>query len=163
MLDISKISGFAIGGDVLSILLVLGLLVLYTAWRGRGALASLLLSLYIALALFQNLPIEVTGGGSLLQTFLIEAGILFGSAIIIHLFIYQMVILDDWSEGLHKFMVPSVLSITTTGLIFAITINILNIGRVYEFSYYIAKAFTPDLFFWWLVAPVIGLVFASRV
>lgn len=161
-LNISQVSGYAISGDILAVLLVLGLLVLYSAWRGRGALVALLVSLYISLALFQNLPIKVTGGGSLMQTFLLESSILFGVAVIIHLFIYQMVSLDDWAEGMHKFVVPSVLALATTGLIFAVLINVLEIGRVYEFSYYMARLFTPDLFFWWLFAPVIGLVFASR-
>lgn len=162
LFDLSKLAAVNFGNDVLAILLVLGLAIVYTAWRGRGAMIALVLSLYVALALYANFPLDVKDLGNALQTFLLNAGILFGMAVVIHIFISQVIAVDDWDYGLYRFIAPSLLTLTTTGLIFAISFVLLGVKDVYAFSPVISMLFTPNLFFWWLLAPIIAIVLSSR-
>jgi hypothetical protein len=149
--------------DFLVILVILGIFSGYIFWKGRSGVVALTLSLFIALLLFLQLPIDVPTLGNPLQDFFAKAAVFFATALIIHYFMLSFIAIEGWPYGMMRFISPAFLVLGGTLLVLGVLFQVLGLGEVYVASPYISMLFAPpEQFFWWLVGPLIALLVFSR-
>lgn len=144
------------------LLLVFGAIFAYAIVRGQRALLSLTLGLYIALLISLKFPYYEKVGGVLsfmsahaVQITFFAFFAAFGSFLFERLL--SRVIDETAIEGIGK---KVILSILTTALVLSYGYHVLSITDVVDPGAKISMLFASEgSFFWWLIAPLIGIVF----
>lgn len=147
----------AFGTDFFAFLVVTGIIAALAFYFGRDRLVSLVAALYTAVVLFRAFPY----GSMLPSDPWIQIGlfILFVAAGLIA-FSGLSFFLARTTSG---FLGTAILSGVTAGLILAISIHVIPVQTFYTFSAPTLALFaSPEMFFWWLVAPLLGLFFFGR-
>ena len=168
-MDITTTSSFLVSfltnfvSDFLVILLFLGILTGLVIWKGRSAVVALTLSILVVLLLYIQLPFEIPSIGNPLQDFLSHAALFFAAVILIDYFMSSFVAIEGWPYGIMRIAVPTILVLSCTVLILAVLFQVLDLSTVYTASPYISALFTPpEYFFWWIVGPLLAMIFFSR-
>lgn len=138
-------------------------LLIYTMVRGRRAMTSLILGLYFALLISLKFPyyakIRESVGGALSETTIsIAVFILFTalfSILMDRLLFYRV---DETAfAGLWK---KVLLALFATVLVMAYSYHVLPITQLIDPGSSAQYLFAPpQYFFWWLIAPLVGLFF----
>lgn len=143
------------------LLLVFGALFAYAIVRGQRALLSLTLGLYIALLISLKFPYYEGIGNAL--SFMSDHAIrisLFAFFAAFGSFLFERLlsrVIDETAiEGIGK---KVILSILTTALVLSYSYHVLPITEMMDPGAKIGVLFaSPSSFFWWLLAPLIGIV-----
>lgn len=152
----------------LDIVIIVGVALFFTIFAlqyGKGKIISFILSLYVALLVFTNFPyIEALTffKNSELQITLSHLGIFLVLVFLIH-HIINFVAYSEypaWKGG--KMFQVIILAFSATLLLLAFLYHILPISVLYDFSASIDLYFSSQFFFWWLIAPLAGVLLVSR-
>jgi len=159
-MDFSSVLGLV--REFLVLILVFGALLAYAVVRGKRALISLILGLYVALLISLKFPyyevvfnlVERTGKSDTIFTILIFA-VFTGIAALL----FERLTADEYEEsafeGLTKKAAAAVLG---TVLIMAYSYHVLPITTLFDPGVTVNTLFAPEeYFFWLLVVPLMGL------
>ncbi|MBV9349730.1 MAG: hypothetical protein JO026_03185 [Patescibacteria group bacterium] len=149
---LNHLGGFAT--DFLPLIVLTGLLLLYSVYFGRDRFAPLIAGLYAALVLYTAFPYTLAVlAGPLAKV------LFFGALTVLTTFAFS---------GLSHFMARAgssllssiILSIAVAGFLTAISLHTLPVTEVYHFNAATKALFaTNQAFFWWLAAPLVAVFF----
>jgi len=149
------IVGFAT--DFLAFIVVAAAIAAFAFYFGRNRLMPLIAAIYAAIPLYLFFPFQTP----LLQDHYIAIGLYL-------LFVFLALVAFS---GLSAFMASADrsllrvvgMSVLVAGALLAIGIHILPLEQIYTFNAATKALFaSSQSFFWWLVAPLIGLFFLER-
>jgi hypothetical protein len=148
----------AFGTDFFAFIIVAGAIATLAFYFGRDRLVSLIAAIYSAIVLYRAFPY-----GSMLpaDNAYVQIGMFVGFVLI------SLIAFSGLSFFLARstssFFGTAVLSAVTAGLILSVSIHVLPVQTLYSFSAPTLALFaSPEMFFWWLVAPLAGLFFFGR-
>jgi len=148
--------------DLTILFLVCGALFAYAIVRGQRALLSLILGLYIALLISVEFPYYEQVGKAL--SFMPDHTmrmVLFGFFTAFGSFVFERLLsrLFDFNavESMWRRMVLAILG---TALVMAYSYHVLPVTDLIDPGAKVGALFASEnLFFWWLLAPLIGIMF----
>jgi hypothetical protein len=149
-------------GVVSNFLVLIGLSVLFIlfSYRSRGGIISLIVAFYVGYAIFLVFPYTqniVASGGDPLMKAGISVAIYFICCIIPFLFIER---LASGGFGILSVLPRFGLSILAATFLMALAYHVFHVNNIYTFPEPMNTIFAPDqFFFWWFVAPLLGLLF----
>lgn len=150
--------------DFLAIIILFGVFFAIAWWRGMNVLASLIFSLYGAYALYIFFPYSETilsWGSTSLTTLTISLG-LFAFFTAIFYFTLRRVVSADYILG-GRHLAVGILSFFITTFIVVLAYHVFPVRDVYTFTPAIDSLFaSKQFFFWWFVAPLVGLFIFTR-
>jgi len=139
----------------------LGVLLLFASYIGRGPFVAVLLAFYAAYALYVAFPYT-----SLLPTqppvtaLFANIGLYLALVIAFYIILRRVVVSDFLYIGIFGLVVLAFLG---AAFIIALAYHVFPVSSIYQFSPAIDLLFLPkEYFFWWFVAPAIGLFFVAR-
>ena len=148
--------------EFLLLILVFGALLAYSVVRGKRALISLILGLYIALLVSLNFPYSerlyaFAGEGERAQA--IAAIVLFALFAVLGSFLFERLLSYEYEEsafeGISKKALVAALG---TMLVFAYSYHVLPVTTLIDPGSSISFIFAPEeYFFWMLIIPLVGL------
>jgi hypothetical protein len=151
--------GFA--SNFLIVILLTGAFFLFAWQLGRGSFVALLIAIYAAFAVYtvfpyaSFFPITTSSLTPLVAHLLLYAALVFGFFIIL-----RRVIISDFIYIGPVALVG--LSFLGAAFLLAIGYHTFLIASAYHFTPEVAALFAPDqFFFWWFIAPAIGLFFLA--
>lgn len=149
--------------DVLIIAALLAGLLWFSIRYGKARMIALILSLYVGLLFSTHIPSSFTkilgeGQGALSQS------AIFAAVVIFSVFLIGRATAGEFSfYGIRRYLDALVLSTGALLLILAFWYHVLPLRDWYAFGEPIENLFaSPELFFWWLAAPLVSLLIASR-
>lgn len=147
--------------DVLIVIILLAVLFAFAYYVGRGAFVASLFAFYGAYAVYAIFPYMSYLPSSPATTALLAHMGLYVALVAAFYIILRRVIVSDFLYiGIFGLIVLSLLG---AGFLLALGYHVFNITAVYNFSPTVDMLFAPkEYFFWWFVAPVIGLFFIAR-
>jgi uncharacterized membrane protein YidH (DUF202 family) len=152
--------------DILAGVALFAILAFYGIKWGKRRLSSLILSLYLAIPAYNAFPYfsKITEQAGEQQPFVVPIAVYLGFALVIHFVLMQFMTTVEPSEShARKWFEVLLLSLLSVLFLFAVAFNILGLESSYDFSSQISKLFEPTTyFFWWFLAPLVGLFFLSR-
>lgn len=158
---IAEIGAFV--GNFLALIVIGVVLYLFALRSGRPAFVSLVLSLYAGYALYAVFPYKEAflGEGQSDLTKAVAALIVFG----VFTFVPFMLMSRVMTSGLARIhpLALALLAFLAAGLVLAIGYEVLHVGAILPLTPPLAALFSFDtFFFWWFVAPLVGLFVLSR-
>ncbi|MEA2702029.1 MAG: hypothetical protein QOE22_738 [Candidatus Parcubacteria bacterium] len=143
------------------ILLVLTLIMIGFSYKaGKGGLISLLVSFYAGYALYIVFPytedILAAGGSSLVKA--VISVVLYAAMTFVPFHFIQR--LTSGGFGVLSFVPRFVLSFLAAAFLLTLAYHVFHVSNIYTFPSPIDSLFAPDeYFFWWFIAPLVGLLF----
>jgi hydrogenase-4 membrane subunit HyfE len=144
------------------LLIVLGVFLLISIWKGRQALINIICGLYFALLLTTQFPYYDFILGEINQPLVVAAiklGIFIVTTILATL-LFKRVMPDEYREGkFETFGKKIMLAVGATVLVMAFSFNVLPVTEFLTPGTPIQALFAPqEYYFWWLLLPVVFLV-----
>lgn len=159
----SHITEFSIA--TAAVVLTIAALFAFTLRYGASRIIALILSIYVGLLVYLHFPYTerlLLFKGSDFNVLLSNAIIYIGFVLLIYIAINRLIWADD-SEGGKRFLQALVLSFSASALLLAFAYNILPIASFYPIEPTIERFFSStQFFFWWLILPLIGILFFAR-
>ena len=155
----------ALSTDIIIIVAVFFIFFFYAIHWGKSNSISLLISFYIGMLAFISFPYLDTLTilkSSETQVALSHLAIFLLGVFIIHYILRYSLYAEYPPHKITKLIQAGILAASSTGLLFAFTYHSFSISLLYDFSPSIDTLFSPEFFFWWLVAPLVGLAIVSR-
>ncbi len=145
----------------LILLIIAGVLFIFAWYIGRGQLMALMLSFYAAYAIYIVFPYEsLLPSAPALTALLSHAGLYGALTFVFYLILRRVVVSDFLYIGIFGLII---LSLLAAAFLMALAFHVFPVTTLYEFSPAISLLFGPDqYFFWWFVAPAIGLFFLAH-
>ena len=147
-------------GNFLVVLILTAAMIGFSYRTGRGGLISLILAFYAGYALYIVFPYTediVSAGGTTAIKAIISI-ILYGIATFIPFHFIQR--LTGGGFGVLAFVPRFALSFLSSAFLLALAYHVFQISNIYSFPDPINSLFAPDqYFFWWFIAPLVGLLF----
>lgn len=147
--------------DLIIMLVLVVLLFLFAYYVGRGPFVAVLLSLYCSYAVYALFPyMSYLPTAPAVTALLSRLGLYTALVVIFYIILRRVVVSDFLYIGIFGLIALSFLG---AALLIAMAYHIFPIADVYHFSATIDQFFKPDAyFFWWFVAPAVGLFFLAR-
>ena len=147
--------------DFLIILILLAVFFLYAWYVGRGPFVAVLLAFYCAYALYVVFPyMSYLPTAPAMTALLAHIGLYAGFALVFYIVLRRVVVSDFLYIGIFGLIALSFLG---AAFLLALAYHVFPVANVYNFTPAVAALFQPDkYFFWWFVAPAIGLFFLAR-
>ena len=157
----TALSVWAVAGDFFIILVLFGALFLFAWYVGRGPFVALLLALYAAYAVYLVFPFGyLLPTAPALTALLTQVALYLAFVVIVYIILRRVVVSDFLFVGLFGLITLSFLGAT---LLLAFAYQAFPVTTVYHFTHAVDLIFAPkEYFFWWFVAPLIGLFFLAR-
>ncbi len=157
----TALSAWNFASDFLIVLILLAVFFLF-AWRaGRATLVSILLAFYGAYAVYavfpysSYLPVEPATTALLAQ-----AGLYLGLSLLFYMILRRVVASDFLYVGLFGLIA---LSFLAAAFLIALAYHVFPVADVYQFTPAIDAFFaSKTYFFWWFIAPAVGIFFLAR-
>jgi hypothetical protein len=141
------------------ILLILTIVFILISYRSRAGIVSLLVSFYVAYALYMVFPYTkdiVGAGGSPIMKAVISIAIYAIACIVPYIFVERLV---SGGIGILSVFPRFGLSFLAAAFLMALAYHVFPVSHIYTFPEPMNSLFAPDqYFFWWFVAPLIGLL-----
>lgn len=154
-LVIQTLTAFAT--DFFAFLVVAAAVAAFAFYFGRNRIVPLVAALYASVPLFIFFPFDTTPFGGVTVTLALWVGLVFLSMLAFS------GLASFVAEGSIGFIKLIILSAATAGLILALAVNVLPVAEVYTFSAPTMALFnTPQMFFFWLAAPLVGIFVFGR-
>lgn len=147
--------------DFLIILILFGAFFLFTWYMNYGQLVGLLLAFYAAYALYATFPYLSSLPSAPVSTAIYaHIGLYLGLSFLFYL-IMRRVIASDF---LYVSLVGiAALSFLGAGFLLALAYHVFGATQIYDFTPAVDLLFaSKEYFWWWFVAPAIGLFFLAR-
>lgn len=157
----SALSAWSVTSDFLIIIVLVAFFVLFSRYIGRGPFVGILLALYAAYALYVAFPY-----GSMLPTapattaLFTHIGLYAAFVVLFYIILRRVVVSDFLYIGIFGLVI---LSFLAAGFLLALAFNVFPVSSVYSFTAPVAALFEPkQYFFWWFIAPVVGLFLFAK-
>ena len=147
--------------DFLIILIPIAVLFIFAWYVGRGPFVAILLAIYNAYALYITFPfMSLLPSAPPVTALLAHAGLYLALAFAFYIILRRVVVSDFLYVGNIGLII---LSFLATAFLLALAYHTFGITTVYHFTPAIDALFAPDqYFFWWFIAPAVGLFFLAR-
>lgn len=156
----ADIVGFV--GNFLVLLVLAALLFFFALRAGRAMLISLILALYVGFALFSVFPYKelfLIGDTPLVRA---VAGIALFAVFTFFPYVLLRRVSTSGTIRINP-LVLALLTLVTGGFVLALGYHVLNIAAVIPLTPSLDALFAPDkYFFWWFLAPLIGVYATAR-
>ncbi|HEY0010505.1 MAG TPA: hypothetical protein VGB97_01160 [Candidatus Paceibacterota bacterium] len=169
---VTSISDFATSGVesawlLIGNFLVLGILTVimigFSYKSGRGGIISLIIAFYAGYALYMVFPYTddiLDAGGSTIVKAVISIALYAAATFVPFHFIQR---LTSGGFGVLSFVPRFVLSFLAATFLLTLAYHVFHISNIYTFPNPINSLFAPnEYFFWWFVAPLVGLLFLVK-
>ena len=149
------------GSDFLIIIVIVSVLFFYGWYVGRGPFVAILLALYCAYALYVAFPyLSYVPTAPALTALLSQAGVYLGLSFLFFIILRRVVVSDFLYVGVFGLIA---LSFFGAGFLLVLAYQVFPVASVYHFTPALDLLFAPkQYFFWWFVAPAVGLFFLAR-
>lgn len=146
--------------DFVIIIALVAFFFLFAWYVGRGPFVAIILSYYGAYAVYVAFPYEqYLPQAPALTALLTHVGVYAGLGFAFYIILRRVVVSDFLSVGNIGLIVLSFLAST---FLIAMSYHMFPITSIYDFTPAMDVFFAPkEFFFWWFVAPVIGLFFLA--
>jgi len=159
----TALSAWSWGGDFLIVIVLFTVFFLFARYVGRGPFVGLLVALYAGYATYAAIPAAYTKlipTAPPLTAFFSHVGIYAGFTFVAYLILRRIVVSDFLFIGLLGFVF---LSFAGAGFLLALAYHVFPTAAVYTFTPAVDLLFAPtQYFFWWFIAPIVGLFFLAR-
>ena len=147
--------------DFLIVIVLVLAFVLFSRYVGRGPFVGVLLAFYASYALFVAFPYGAALPTAPPATALFaRVGLYLAFVILFYIILRRVVVSDFLYIGIFGLLI---LSFLATGFLLALAFNVFPVSGLYSFTAPIAMLFEPkQYFFWWFLAPAVGLFFLAR-
>ena len=157
----TALSAWGMAGDFLIILILLGVLLLFASYIGRGPFVAVLLAFYAAYALYVAFPYT-----SLLPTqppvtaLFANIGLYLALVIAFYIILRRVVVSDFLCIGTVGLLLLCLLG---SAFLLALAYHVFPVSSLYHFNPALDPFFGPDrYFFWWFIGPAVGLFFFAK-
>lgn len=150
-----------LAGDFAIVLVLVAILFLFAWYIGRGPFVGVLLALYTAYAVYTIFPfMEYLPTTPALTAFLAHVGLYVGFTLAFYIVLRRVIVSDFLYIGIFGLLVLSLLG---AGFLLALAYQVFDVTQIYTFSPTIDTLFAAkEYFFWWFIAPALGLFFLAR-
>lgn len=157
----TAVSAWGFASDFLIIIVLLGIFFLFAWYAGRGPFVALLVSFYGAYALYVAFPYVSRLPAAPATTALLAQAGLYAALVLLFFIVLRRAIASDFLYiGVFGFIV---LSFLAAAFLIALAYHVFPVADVYRFTPALDALFAPKpYFFWWFLAPVVGLFFFAR-
>ncbi len=147
--------------DFLIILVLLSALFLFVWYAGRGPFVALLLAFYTAYAVYVAFPYtSFLPTAPAMTALLAQLGLYSALILLFYLILRRVVVSDFLYIGIFGLIA---LSFFGAAFLIALAYHVFPVASVYHFTPVLNILFAPKAyFFWWFIAPAIGLFFLAR-
>ena len=147
--------------DFVIILVLILVFVLFSRYVGRGPFVGVILSLYSAYALYAAFPyMDLLPSAPAITAIATRTVLYLGLCFIFYIILRRVVVSDFLYIGSIGLIT---LSFLAAGFLIALAYQIFDISTIYQFTPAIDMLFAPkEYFFYWFLAPAIGLFFLAR-
>lgn len=154
-------SAWNVASDFLIILVLIGFFFGFAWYVGRGPFVAIMLSYYGAYAIYTAFPYEqYLPQAPALTALLTHAGVYAGLGFAFYVVLRRVVVSDFLYVGNIGLIVLSFLAST---FLFALAYHVFPVSSIYHFTPAMDLLFAPkEYFFWWFIAPAVGLFFLAR-
>lgn len=147
-------------GNFLALLILFGIMLGFSYKAGRGGIISLLVAFYAGYAIYSLFPFTqaiITAGGTPIIKALISI-VIYGVSTYVPFHFIQR--LTTGGFGVLSFVPRFVLSFLAAAFLLSLGYHVFHVSNIYTFPEPLNTFFGPDqYFFWWFIAPLIGLIF----
>ncbi len=147
--------------DFLIVIILVSIFFLFAWYIGRGQLVAVLLAFYCAYALYMMFPyMSFLPTGPAMTALLAQAGLYAGLTLAFYIILRRVVVSDFLYIGIFGLIALSFLG---AAFVLALAYHVFPVALVYNFTPAVDALFAPKAYFWWwFVAPAIGLFFLAR-
>jgi hypothetical protein len=154
------------GSDFLIILVLVAFFFIFAWYVGRGPFVAIMLSYYGAYAIYMAFPYEqYLPQAPNLTAVLAHIGVYIALGFAFYIVLRRVVVSDFLYVGNIGLLILSLLASTfIIALLYHVFSNgVFSFQKIYHFTPAMDLFFAPkQYFFWWFVAPAIGLFFLAR-
>jgi hypothetical protein len=143
------------GSDVFIFITLVALIAVFAFYFGRDRLMPLVAGIYAALVLYAHFPYT-----EYLTSPYLSIGLFFGLSFV-GMIAFSGLAGFFSSSGVGFIKVVG-LSVITALFVMAVAVNILPASEIHTFSTPTLALFAKDFFFWWLVAPLVGVFILGK-
>lgn len=149
------------GSDFLIILVLVAFFFAFAWYVGRGPFVAIMLSYYGAYAIYIAFPYEqYLPQAPALTALLAHAAVYVGLGFAFYIILRRIVVSDFLYVGNIGLIILSFLAST---FLIALAYHVFPVEMIYDFTPAMDALFAAkEFFFWWFVAPAIGLFFLAR-
>lgn len=157
----TALSAWGAASDFLIVIILIATIFLFAWYAGRGPLVALQLSLYTAYALYISFPFKTILPSGPPVTALLSELLLYGLLVLLFYIILRRVVVSDFLDvGIFGL---AILSFLGTGFLLSLAYHVFPVASVYTFTPAVDALFAAKAYFWWwFVAPAIGLFLFAR-
>ena len=157
----TALTAWSFASDFFIVLALLSIFFLFAWYVGRGPFVAVLLAFYAAYALFVTFPyMSYLPTAPALTALLAHIGLYAGLTLAFYIVLRRVVVSDFLYIGIFGLIALSFLG---AGFLLALSYHVFPVASVYHFTPAIDILFAPkQYFFWWFIAPAIGLFFLAR-
>ncbi len=157
----TALSVWNFASDFLIIIILFGILFLFAWYIGRATLVSILLAFYAAYALYVSFPyMSLLPTAPALTALLANVGLYAALTLAFYFILRRVVVSDFLYVGIFGTIILAFLG---AAFLIALAYHLFPLASVYTFTPAIDALFAPKAYFWWwFVAPAIGLFFLAR-
>lgn len=152
--------------DMIILIAIFVALVVYGLRYGKYRMISLMLSFYIVIPIISSFPylksFSFFGESTNAATYS-QIAVFLLIVVFLNVILSRFVCEEFPSRGLRRLIEAGVLSISSGGLLLALSYHIIPITALYDFAAPIDAIFaSTTMFFWWLIIPLAALLFTVR-
>jgi hypothetical protein len=150
-----------LGSSFLIIIVLMAFFFLFAWYVGRGPFVGIMLSYYGAYAIYTAFPYEkYLPQAPVLTALIAHVGLYAALGLAFYIVLRRVVVSDFLYIGVIGLLI---LSFLAAAFLIALAYQVFPIASVYSFTPALDALFAPKAyFFWWFVAPAIGLFFLAR-
>lgn len=147
--------------DFVIILVMVLVFIMFSRYVGRGPFVGVMVAFYTAYALYVAFPfMDFLPSAPAITAVATHVGLYLGLVFLFYIILRRVVVSDFLYIGSLSLMI---LSFVAAGFLLALAYQIFDITTVYRFTPAIDMLFAPkEFFFWWFVAPAVGLFFLAH-
>lgn len=147
--------------DFLIVIILFGILFFCAWYIGRATLVSVLMAFYAAYAVYTIFPyMSYLPTAPALTALLVQLALYAGFTLIFYLILRRIVVSDFLYIGIFGLIILSFLG---AAFLLALAYHVFPVISLYHFTPAIDLLFAAKAYFWWwFVAPAIGLFFFAR-
>jgi len=157
----TAMSVWNLAGDFLIVLVLFIAFFVFAWYVGRGSFVAVLLAFYAAYAVYTLFPyMSYLPSAPASSSVLAHIGLYAVLTIIFYIVLRRVVVSDFLYIAV---LGLALLALLAAGFVLALAYHVFDVTSIYNFSPTIDMFFAPtEYFFWWFVAPAIGLFFLAR-
>lgn len=153
-------TAWSAASDFLIIIILFGILFLFAWYIGRATLVSVLMAFYAAYAVYAVFPTSYLPTAPAMTALIANIVLYAGLTLVFYIILRRVVVSDFLYIGIFGTIILSFLG---AAFLLALAFNVFPVASVYNFTPAVSALFAPsEFFFWWFVAPAIGLFFLAR-